>query len=46
MWVYGEKPEDKGVMENLDVDGKIKETIRRVWTRFVLLRITTTERLL
>jgi hypothetical protein len=33
-------------MENVDEDGRIKETIRRVWTRFVLLGIATTERLL
>jgi hypothetical protein len=40
------KPEDKGVLENLGVDGRIKETVRRVWTRFVLLGIATTDRLL
>jgi hypothetical protein len=39
------KPEDEGVLENIGVDGRSKETIRRVWTRFVLLGITTTDRL-
>jgi len=39
------KPEDEGVLENLCVDRRIKETIRRVWTRFVLLGIATTDRL-
>jgi hypothetical protein len=44
--ILARKPEVKGVLENLGVDGRIKETIRRLWTRFVLLWIATTERML
>jgi len=44
--ILSRKPEVKGVLENLGVDGRIKETIRRLWTRFVLLWIATTERML
>jgi hypothetical protein len=39
------KPEDEGVLESIGVDGRIKETVRRVWTRFVLFGIVTTDRL-
>lgn len=40
------KPEVEGVLENLGLDARIKEAIRRVCTRFVLLGIATADRLL